>query len=139
MTFIKLKDVTGFTVTSVGPAFFKAWDDVNKKMLKSDTYIKSDDLKYSKAFDVLTDQGTLSVSESQMGQMLLAWVDNGKVDLAGKAFTVKNNGQPGADIRYYINRDYSGPTPSAGPVSVPGDPSTFPRGMEPADASDLPF
>jgi len=130
--FIKLKDISGFTVQSVTKSFFRAWDD--GQWVTSPTYVKSDnpEVKYQKVFELETVEGTLTVSSAQFGQMLLAYVEGGQSDITGKTFLVKNNGKEGQDIRYYINGDYKeGPTKPVAPAAAPQG--------QPVSADDLPF
>jgi hypothetical protein len=88
-----------FTVEKVWGYKFKTWDDLNKKMLVSDTYEKG----YRKIYSVDTSEGTLDLSASQIGQMLESVCKDGSSELTGRTFAVKSNGQTGKEIRYYIN------------------------------------
>lgn len=88
-----------FTVEKVWGYKFKTWDDLNKKMLVSETYEKG----YRKIYSVDTSEGTLDLSASQIGQMFESISKDGQSDLNGRTFAVKSNGQTGKEIRYYIN------------------------------------
>lgn len=88
-----------FTVEKVWGYKFKTWDDLNKKMLVSETYEKG----YRKIYSVDTSEGTLDLSASQLGQMLESVFKDGSSELTGRTFAVKSNGKTGMDIRYYIN------------------------------------
>lgn len=99
--FVKLSDLVGseFTIEDVGGYKFKAWDNENKKMLVSDTYVKG----YRKIYPVTTDKGLLDLGAGQLGNLLEAVFDHGQANLRGVTFEVKSNGKTGLDIRYYFN------------------------------------
>lgn len=101
MDFIKLKDITSFTVEKVWGFKFKMWDKEQNKMLVSDSWMKG----FTKKWDVDTKQGKLDLSDSQFAQMLSSCFDSksGTSSPVGKTFSVKTNGKTGMDIRYYIN------------------------------------
>lgn len=103
--FLKLKDVTQFTVKSVGRPHFQKWDQETNKMLKDPQYVEG----YKKVWEVSTEEGLLTLSKDQMGQMLIAFLDNGKSEVVGKTFKVKTNGKEGMEIRYFINGVYGEP------------------------------
>ena len=101
MNFVKLSDISDFTIEKVWGYKFKKWDDQNKKMLVSDSWMEG----FSKKWDVDTDKGKLDLSNQQFAQLLTACFDNKSQmsSVAGKSFTVKTNGETGMDIRYFIN------------------------------------
>lgn len=102
MDYVKLSDLVGktFRVDKVWGYQFQMWDAANKKMLRSDTWQEG----YRKTYNLETDQGKLTVSAGQLGQMLEVYVKDGKSDLVGQGISVKSNGKQGMDIRYFFNR-----------------------------------
>lgn len=101
MNFVKLSETTNFTIEKVWGYKFKKWDEQNKKMLVSDSWMEG----YSKRWDIDTDKGKLDLSNQQFAQILTSCFDNKSQisSIAGKTFTVKTNGKSGMDIRYFIN------------------------------------
>ena len=107
MPYAKLKELTVFTVLAFNKRTWKHWDDAVKKMYESPTPAVGYDLKFQ--FD--TDKGTLDLSEMQVMSLLMrAFTPSGTSTIVGKAFSVKNNGQPGKDIRYFFDL-YRAPLP----------------------------
>lgn len=101
MDFIKLSQIDNFTVEKVWGYKFKKWDDINKKMLTSDTWIEG----YAKKWDIDTNKGKLDISNSQFAQMLVGCYNSKtqSASVVGRTFSVKTNGKQGLEIRYYIN------------------------------------
>ena len=99
MPFIKLSAIQQFTVKEYKGYSWKMWDITNNKMLKSDSWQQG----YRKMHTLETEQGTLDVSNSQLGEMLAGVVSNGMANVIGKSFNVKTNGKTGKEIRYFIN------------------------------------
>lgn len=100
MGFVKLKDITEFTINSCEGKVYKRWDTVLKKMETSDVWAK--DYKLTYTFN--TDKGLLDLSQSQLGQLLSMTYNpvTGEARVNGKTFTVKTNGQSGMEIRYFF-------------------------------------
>ncbi len=88
-----------FTIQKFNGYKWKMWDNVEKKMLISDTWQKD----YRKVYQVETDKGLLDLSANQTGILLEAVVRNGIADLNNQTFQVKSNGKTGMDIRYFFN------------------------------------
>lgn len=88
-----------FTIQKFNGYKWKMWDNVEKKMLISDTWQKD----YRKVYQVETDKGLLDLSSNQTGILLEAVVRNGIADLNNQTFQVKSNGKTGMDIRYFFN------------------------------------
>lgn len=101
-TYAKLKDLTEFTIQSYEGYEWFQWDPTTSTPRKSNEYFDGAQKKHN----LLTDAGLLSLSEAQMGQVLLsAFETEGALSSpVGKSFVVKNNGEEGKDIRYFINR-----------------------------------
>jgi hypothetical protein len=101
--YVKLSELVGrtFTVEKVWGYKWQMWDNDNKKMLISNEWVKD----YRKAWDVVTNQGQLTLGSGQMGTLLEAvFVPNeGGSALIGQTFQVKSNGKSGMDIRYFFN------------------------------------
>jgi hypothetical protein len=99
--YTKLSSLVGgtFTITKMNGYKWKMWDNVNKKMLVSDTWEKD----YRKIYTAETDKGILDLSASQTGILLETVMRNGQADLNGRTFQVKSNGKTGMDIRYFFN------------------------------------
>lgn len=100
--FIRLSQVTSFTVNSVGRYQYKRWDEGAKKMVIFEKYAPG----FRKMYPVSTDQGILDLGSGNLGSMLEAVLgvkENGLSDLRGAMFEVKNNGKSGLDVRYYFN------------------------------------
>lgn len=95
-----------FTVNKVFGYKFKMWDNEQRKMLISDSYVQG----YRKMYTIETDKGTLDLSASQMGNILESVTSDGRADINGRTFSVKSNGKSGMDIRYYINAMKDSPT-----------------------------
>lgn len=115
-----------FTVQKVFGYKFKMWDNVSRKMLISETWVKD----YRKMYTLDTDKGTLDLSASQMGNLLESVTRDGRADINGRTFSVKSNGKEGMDIRYYINATKD--TPVESPVVEDVE-------EEPFNLSDIPF
>lgn len=88
-----------FTVQKVFGYKYKMWDNEQRKMLISETWVKD----YRKMYTLDTDKGTLDLSASQMGNLLESITKDGRADINGRTFSVKSNGKSGMDIRYYLN------------------------------------
>lgn len=90
--FVKLSSLVNdtFTVEDVGGYKFQMWDNENKTMLKSDTYVKG----YRKVYPVTTDKGQLDLGAGQLGNLLEAVFDHGQANLRGVTFEVKSNMTP---------------------------------------------
>ena len=88
-----------FTVEKVWGYQFQKWDDVEKKMLRSDTYEQG----YRKVYNLDTNKGKLTLGSGQVGNLLEAVLKDGVADLNGKTFSVKRNGKTEKDIRYFFN------------------------------------
>lgn len=116
-----------FTVQKVFGYKFKMWDNEQRKMLISDSYVQG----YRKMYTIDTDKGTLDLSASQMGNILESVTSDGRADINGRTFSVKSNGKSGMDIRYYINATKDAP---AAPVKA-----TEPEFEEPFDMTQIPF
>lgn len=133
MDYIRLKDIQDFTVTQDNGFSFKMWDEQQNQMLTSKTYQEG----YQKRYSMTTDKGELELSQAQLGQMLSSAYKNGSSNIVGKKFNVKNNGQEGKEIRYFINLDYkaeqSNPGIDATPQAVPID------NTPPISQDDIPF
>lgn len=119
-----------FTVEKVWGYQFQKWDDVEKKMLRSDTYEQG----YRKVYNLDTNKGKLTLGSGQVGNLLEAVLKDGVADLNGKTFSVKSNGKTDKDIRYFFNvaRDAA---PQPAKESVPTD---VPEQDE-LDLSQIPF
>jgi len=101
MEFVKLSQLVGstFTVTKVWGLKYKCWDDLNKKMLVSETFEKG----FKKEYEVDTDKGKLGLSKGQMGQLLEVVSVDGLASLVGNSIKVGSNGKTGIDSRYYFD------------------------------------
>lgn len=102
-TYAKLKDLTSFTIQSYEGYEWFQWDPITSTPRKSNEYFDGAQKKHN----LLTDAGLLSLSEAQMGQVLLSSFETeGSLSSpVGKSFVVKNNGEEGKDIRYFISLD----------------------------------
>lgn len=99
--FVKLSDLVNerFTIVKVGKFNYKKWDNENRKMLVSDTWVQG----YNKVYQVETDKGYVDMSSAKIGEMLESVSKFGESSIIGRVFTVKSNGKTGMDIRYFIN------------------------------------
>lgn len=88
-----------FMVEKVWGYTFKMWDNIESKMLTSDTWQTG----YRKLHQVDTDKGKLDLSSSQMGSLLEGVMKDGIANINGKTFEVKSNGKTGKEIRYWLN------------------------------------
>jgi len=106
--FKKLSELETLTVKNVTGYEWKAWDDANKKMHSWQQYPKDcpAGLKPGKRWTLDCQEGVVEVSSHQFGNMLEACNYQGVSDPRGKKFNVKNNGQTGKEIRYFINLAY---------------------------------
>jgi len=119
--YVRLKELVGkqFTVRQVTGFNYQKWDNENRKMLKSDTWVEG----YRKTYEVdvraLSDNKILSLSASQLGQLHEKVSKYGKSDLIDKTFEVGSNGKTGMEIRYWFKAIWekketlSQPTPEA--------------------------
>ena len=100
--FTKLSELIDkeFTVHGYLGYKWKAWDDINKKMLVSEEFVKG----YRKMHAFETDKGLLDLGPGQVGSLLEGILTrDGRAELLHRTFTVKSNGKSGLDIRYYLN------------------------------------
>lgn len=104
MPYLRLGNIDGFTVNSFQKKYWSRYNKETNQFEKSDEYKEGFDAKYT--FKVNKDD-LLDVSRAQLGQMLVG-VFEAKSTLDGSKFTVKNNGQEGKEIRYFINYDWKG-------------------------------
>ena len=102
MDYVKLSDLVGksFRVDKVWGYDFVKGDAENKKMLKSDSWQEG----YRKVYNLETDKGKLSLSASQLGQLLELYQQGGEAKIVGRGVGVKSNGKSGMDIRYFFNK-----------------------------------
>jgi hypothetical protein len=126
-----------FVVNKVFGYKYKVWDNEQRKMLMSETWVKG----YRKMYTLETDKGTLDLSASQMGNLLESVTKDGRADINGRAFSVKSNGKSGMDIRYFLNAMKDAP-PKA-PVAKEADGWEQFDGLvpeeEPINMEDIPF
>lgn len=106
-----------FTVQKVFGYKYKMWDNEQRKMLISETWMKD----YRKMYTLDTDKGTLDLSASQMGNLLESITKDGRADINGRSFSVKSNGKSGMDIRYYLNAVKEAQSPVAPPPAKADD------------------
>lgn len=108
--FVKLSDLVNdrFTVVKVGKFNYKKWDNENRKMLVSDTWVQG----YNKVYQVETDRGYVDMSSAKIGEMLESVSKFGESSIVGRVFNVKSNGKTGMDIRYFINPERTDTTGS---------------------------
>ena len=108
--FVKLSDLVGdrFTIVKVGKFSYKKWDNDNRKMLVSDTWVNG----YNKVYQVETDRGYVDMSSAKVGEMLESVSKFGESSIVGRVFNVKSNGKTGMDIRYFINPERTDTTGS---------------------------
>lgn len=99
--YIKLSGLVDsqFTINKVFGYRWKMWDNTERKMLISETWVKD----YRKMYTLETDKGTLDLSASQFGNLLEAVTKDGRADINGRSFSVKSNGKSGMDIRYFLS------------------------------------
>lgn len=108
--FTRLKDLidSEFTISTYLGYKWKAWDDVGKKMLVSDEFIKG----YRKMHAFETDKGLLDLGPGQVGSLLEGILTrDGRSEPVHRTFSVKSNGKSGIDIRYFINPVRKAPEP----------------------------
>jgi len=123
-----------FTVQKVFGYKYKMWDNEQRKMLISETWMKD----YRKMYTLDTDKGTLDLSASQMGNLLESITKDGRADINGRSFSVKSNGKSGMDIRYYLNAVKDAPVAPKAPQNEGFDPfSQAPD--EPINLEDISF
>lgn len=96
-----------FTVESVGPYKFVAWDNEAKKFKTEDSWFQG----ASKKYPVTTDKGIVDMSATQLGNMLEGMQHAGQSNIVGATFHVKSNGKTGKEIRYWISPVRVAPTP----------------------------
>lgn len=99
MNFVYLKNTPSFQVKSYKGKNWVFWNATEKKMLKSDTWVK--DYKAQYQFE-LQNGDILSLSKDQTGQLLVNALEVGK-PLSGLSFEAKTNGKTGLDTRWFIN------------------------------------
>ncbi len=97
--FKKLSEVQSFKVVKVVKSFYQKWNEAEKKYERSDTPSKG----FSQRYLVEMDDCIINMSKAQVGEMLVGSLDGSGADIAGKSFTVRNNGKTGIEIRYFIN------------------------------------
>ena len=99
MNYVYLKNTPVFTIKTYKGKNWVFWNATEKKMLKSETWIKD----YKAQYQFELDNGdVLSLSKDQVGQMLVNCLETGKA-LSGASFEAKTNGKTGLDTRWYIN------------------------------------
>ncbi len=135
--YVKLRDLTAFTVMGDKGFNYKRWNQAEGKMETSDQWQEG----FRKMFSIETDQGLLDLSQAQLGQMLASAYRDGTANIIGNKFNVKTNGKTGMEIRYFINMDYSAHTspvthePKKDEAPLP----PAPPAPESASFDDLPF
>jgi hypothetical protein len=97
--YLKLKDLSSFTVKEFVKKYFGRWNEAEKKYERADTWQQG--FRPTWTFKVNNDE-FLDFSQDQLSQMLVACFDR-RCDIYGSTFTVKTNGKSGMDIRYFIN------------------------------------
>jgi len=99
--FVKMSDLVNerFTVVKVGKFNYKKWDNENRKMLVSESWVQG----YNKVYQVETDRGLVDMSSAKLGEMLESVSKFGESSVVGRVYNVKSNGKSGMDIRYFIN------------------------------------
>lgn len=102
-SYVKLRDLTAFTVMGDNGYSYKKWNQAEGKMEISDKWQEG----FRKMFSIETDQGTLDLSQAQLGQMLASAYRDGAANIIGNKFNVKTNGKTGMEIRYFINLDHA--------------------------------
>lgn len=139
--YVKLRDLSSFTVVGDNGYSYKKWNQAEGKMEVSDKWQEG----FRKMFSIETDQGTLDLSQAQLGQMLSSAYRDGASNIVGNRFNVKTNGKTGMEIRYFINLDY-GSQAHTSPVANETKkdeaiPTPEPTGAENASNSfdELPF
>lgn len=124
--YVKLSNLVNdkFTVQKIWGSKYKMWDEQERKMLVSDTWIRD----YRKIWEVDTDKGKLDMSQAQVASLLEAVCINGAADIVGRTFSVKSNGKDGMEIRYFFDavpgvptsaQAAPAPAPKPAPVEVP--------------------
>lgn len=121
-----------FKVEKVFGYKFKMWDNNERKMLISDTWVKG----YQKKYTLETDKGVLDLSAGQMGNLLEAITSDGRADINGRTFLVKSNGKSGMDIRYYINATKEAPEAPKEPTEDIWSPTAE---QDAINVDDIPF
>lgn len=101
-----------FTIEKVWGYKFKKWDTESGRMLSEDNWFEG----ARKIYQVDTDKGTLDLSESQLGTILVKVQHAGQADVNGVTVAVKSNGKQGIDIRYYLNPQKTSQTGSNEPT-----------------------
>lgn len=129
--YIKLSGLVDsqFTINKVFGYRWKMWDNEQRKMLISETWVKD----YRKMYTLDTDKGTLDLSASQMGNLLESVTKDGRADINGRTFSVKSNGKSGMDIRYFLSATKDAPT---APVKATEPDMGY---EEPIDLNSIPF
>ena len=99
--YIKMSDLVNqdFTVVTVRPFKWVAWDNEAKKFKTEDNWFQG----ASKKYPVETDKGVVDMSATNVGNMLEGVMYAGQSDITNVTFHVKSNGKTGMEIRYYIN------------------------------------
>lgn len=88
-----------FTIDKVYGYKFKKWDTDSGRMLSEDNWFEG----ARKVYQVETDKGTLDLSESQLGTIMVKVSHAGASDVIGCTVAVKSNGETGINIRYFLN------------------------------------
>ena len=97
--FVNLKTTPNFTIKRYVKKYFQFWNATEKKMLKSDVWVKD----YKAQYQFELDNGDLlSLSKDQIGQCLVGALEAGK-PLAGLSYEAKDNGKEGLEKRWWIN------------------------------------
>lgn len=98
--YVNLKDLKTMTPVKFVKKFWRRFDEATNKFEMSDDYKEGYSIRYQLELD---DQSSLSISQDQFGQMLVATFSGDKSVINGHTFSVKTNGKTGKDIRYFIN------------------------------------
>lgn len=101
MPYIKLKDISEFTINNFEQKIYKRWDTNLKKMDTSEVWSQG----YNLVYTFNTDKGLLDLSHGQLGQILALCYNptTGEARITGKQISVKTNGKQGIEIRYFFN------------------------------------
>lgn len=101
--YAKLKDLTLFSVKAVLGIDWQKWNEATRKFEKQQDWFQGADKVYTLAIFVDGQEMKLSVSKSQMAQMLEGVCYMGKSDITNKEFSVKTVTRDDGKSNYYIN------------------------------------
>ena len=129
---IKLADTKQFTVVKLVKKQYQRWNNDTKQYERSEEPQKG----FSPTYMFEMEEGMMSLSQSQVGQMLVGVMRDGIADINKRTFEVQTNHKTGIEIRYFINPTMAKEAPV---TAFPREIATQQPEVPLPDANSIPF